>query len=177
MQYVSNSQVAQWYGAACTQPTVQVKLAGSNVSVAKEAARAFRFMQLTFKTYCPKYLRNDLAERHLDDWGGVCRHIAGTRTWSKHAYWVAVDIDADENAQGVPANSSEIWRKGKGAVVILEKTFFTWGGRFSNPDPHHFEVAVRPARLRACLDNSGKPRPWYAKEIGWKGPVGRKRKA
>lgn len=179
MQYVGNSTVAQWYGPPCKQPVVRVKLAGNNVPVNKKAERLFKFMELCFKQYDKLY--KDLTERHLDDWGGMCRPVTGNSgpvtvaNASKHAWWLAVDIDADENVRGSVAKNSEIWVKGGDGrcVRMLQTAGFTWGGLFSTPDPHHFEVAVPQSWILKRFDRNGKPRRWFAKQIGWKGPTSR----
>lgn len=165
MEYVSTTQIQEWYGDPCHQPIVTVRLAGSNVHVNKKLKRAFLFMEWVFENTAPKYWKNDLNERHLDDWGYNCRRIAGSSTWSKHAWGIAVDLDADENAQGVPPQQSEIWHKGKRAVLILEHAF-TWGGRFSYPDPHHFEAARPPRWYRRRIKRNGVPRRWWKKKLG-----------
>lgn len=165
MEYVPNSKIAEWYGPPCTQAVVRVRIAGSKVSVARKARRLFRWQERVFQKY-PRLYR-DLTEKHLDDWGGLCRKIAGTDTWSKHAWWIADDIDADENVQGTPPKQSEIWVKGGNGkcVRLLEASGFTWGGWFSFPDPHHFEVAVSPKWIRQRFTRRGKPKRWFRRKL------------
>jgi hypothetical protein len=177
MDYVSNRQTAVWYGPPCKATIVRVRVAGSDVPVNKKAKRAFLFQELCFKYLSHSYWKHDLNERQLDDWGYLCRPTTGqvgpvtVDNASKHAFGLADDIDADENVRGSSALGSEIWQKAERAVRMLERTFFTWGGRFSTPDPHHFEVARPPSYIFKRLDRKGRPRRWYAKQIGWEGPV------
>lgn len=171
MQYVSNSQIQAWYGAPCHQPIVPIRVSGSDVPLNKKCKRLFLFFDLCFKTLNYTYWANDLKEKQLDTWGYVCRVIAGTSTYSKHSWGIAIDLDSDENAQGTPKYDSEIWRKGERSVRMLQKCGFTWGGHFGVPDPHHFEVAVSRRWILARFDRKGRPRKWFAKKVGWKGAV------
>lgn len=171
MNYVSNSKIAEWYGPPCKQPIVTIKLAGSNVHVNKKIKRLFLWQEIVFSLF--PHLYKDLNERHLDDWGGMCRPVTGNSgpvtvaNASKHAWWIATDIDADENVRGTNPLKSEIWLKGGDgkAVRLLEATGFTWGGRFSTPDPHHFEAAVPKRWVLARFNRRGKLRPWFSKQL------------
>ena len=55
------------------------------------------------------------------------RNIAGTTRLSKHAQGLAIDINP----------GGKISRQ---VVECFESAGFKWGGRFSNPDPMHFEL-------------------------------------
>jgi hypothetical protein len=58
------------------------------------------------------------------------------RAISMHAWGLAVDINVAENPQGqTPKMDRRI-------VAIFERWGFRWGGRWSNPDGHHFELAA-----------------------------------
>lgn len=170
MDFVPNSVIAEWYGRPCTPPKgdvrlKRIKVCGSYIYVNAKAVRAFRFLDWVFRTQTPEYYK-DLNERHLDDWGYDCRPVTGTSdTWSKHAFGVAADCDADENVRGVALDKSEMWIKGKKSVKILEATMFTWGGRFGTPDTHHFEVARNKAWLDEHLTPTGRPKLWYRKQL------------
>lgn len=175
MDYVPNSKIAGWWGPPCKQPTISIKIAGSKVSVNRGARRLFKWQNRVFKMF-PK-LWKDLTERQLDDWGGLCRNVTGisgpvtTDKASKHAWWLADDIDADENVRGTDPFKSEIWLKGGDGrcVRLLEASGFTWGGRFSTPDPHHFEVAVPQAWINARFNVLGFPKRWFKKALRQKG--------
>ena len=171
MQYVANTQIAEWYGPPCKQPIVRVKVAGNSVPMNKKVQRLIRWQERVFKKFPQLY--RDLTERHLDDWGNNCRPVTGSSgavtisNASKHAWGIADDIDADENVRGTDPLRSELWVKGGNGkcVKLLERTGFTWGGRFSTPDPHHFEVAVSPAWIRKHFTLRGTPRRWFRKQL------------
>ena len=60
----------------------------------------------------------------------------GSRPLSMHAWGLALDINTLENPKGQrPRMDPEI-------VAIFEKWGFRWGGRWSPPDGHHFELAA-----------------------------------
>ncbi|GGF55451.1 hypothetical protein GCM10011519_31670 [Marmoricola endophyticus] len=92
-----------------------------------------------------------------------CRRVAGTTTWSDHAYGRAVDVNPVQNPYVVrgaarpPAGSSYVGvdRTGAtfpgrgvvrdGAVVrrVFDRLGWTWGGDFSEPDYQHFAAPDR----------------------------------
>jgi hypothetical protein len=81
---------------------------------------------------------DELDARHLaptiDHQASGCwnpRAIAGTDEPSRHAWGVAVDIVPFPDDPQV--------------VDVMERWGFTWGGRWVEPDPVHFEY-VRPAK-------------------------------
>jgi hypothetical protein len=60
----------------------------------------------------------------------------GSRPISMHAWGLAIDINTLENPKGErPKMDPQI-------VAIFEKWGFRWGGRWSPPDGHHFELAA-----------------------------------
>lgn len=60
----------------------------------------------------------------------------GTKPLSMHAWGLAVDINVADN----PAGASP--KMDPAVVAIFEKWGFRWGGRWSKPDGHHFELAA-----------------------------------
>jgi hypothetical protein len=61
------------------------------------------------------------------------RKIGGTQKPSTHAWGIAVDLNAATNRQGKKGDMHP------GIVEIFEQAGFTWGGRWTNTDPMHFE--------------------------------------
>ena len=60
------------------------------------------------------------------DWQGTL-NVAGTDRLSRHANGTAIDLNP-----GLPMSP--------GIVDCFEQSGFEWGGRWSNPDPMHFEL-------------------------------------
>lgn len=84
-------------------------------------------------------------------WGYACRAIAGTRKASEHSYGTATDINAPSNPRradrrfqsDIPAN----------VIKFMEGVGWTWGGRWSWPDPMHFEWRGTAAGARRAADD------------------------
>lgn len=73
------------------------------------------------------------------------RKIAGTNSWSMHAYGCAVDFDSANNWLGdkTPAMDRRV-------VEEFEREGWEWGGHWKRPDGMHFQAAwtrVNPPRL------------------------------
>lgn len=62
------------------------------------------------------------------------RFIAGTSSLSNHAFGLAIDFDATQNARGTAGAMDRT------VVSIFEKWGFTWGGHWRYTDPMHFEL-------------------------------------
>lgn len=75
----------------------------------------------------------------LDDYGGCYqwRSQRGARSLSRHAWGIAVDVDAKDNPQGSPPHMHPA------TIVAFEAQGFVWGGNFhgSRVDGMHFEFA------------------------------------
>ena len=65
---------------------------------------------------------------------------AAVRTMSEHSMGTAVDFNVFENQQGTTGSMDPR------IVALFEAFGFTWGARFTPPDPMHFEYAPGPAR-------------------------------
>lgn len=114
-----------------------------------------------------------------ETWGFACRRIAGSSTWSNHAWALAVDVNAPanpyasadwhrRNARGTrPFGLALVCNIPERVVALWEGHGFRWGGRYqTKPDPMHFEFLGTPAsaaattgRLRAFLAGAGGPAP------------------
>ena len=84
-----------------------------------------------------------------------CRPVAGTSSWSQHAYGLAIDVNPVQNPWvpgdvHPPAGAEYLDRSNvrpgmvTGAVVeAFEAVGWGWGGRWSAPDYHHFSKTGR----------------------------------
>lgn len=68
----------------------------------------------------------------------ACRRIAGSSTWSHHAWALAVDFDPADNAYGRDPAGTLVGSHPE-FIRAFERVGFVWGGRWSTPDPMHFE--------------------------------------
>ncbi|GAB1640589.1 M15 family metallopeptidase [Krasilnikovia sp. MM14-A1259] len=90
--------------------------------------------------------------------GYACRRVAGSRTWSQHAYGLAIDLNPLQNPEvrgttiDPPAAARWVRRNqyligmvhAKGAVRALTTNGFAWGGRWQNlKDYQHFSTTDR----------------------------------
>lgn len=84
-------------------------------------------------------------------WGYACRAIAGTSTPSNHSWGTATDINAPVN----PRRADRRFQSDIPAKVIrfMEGVGWTWGGRWSWPDPMHFEWRGTAAGAWKAADN------------------------
>lgn len=152
------------FGPPCQQPIISIDFCGRSVTVNKKAARHFKRLALIFLERAPQYAKH--IDDFLDDWGYNCRVIAGTNTYSNHAFGTAIDIDATRNARnGGSYQDSAIWQGAANAVRQAEREMFRWGGRYSNPDEMHFETLLTPMQIKARYKRDGKPRAWFRRKI------------
>ena len=76
-------------------------------------------------------------------YGGCYAHrlVRGSRTsLSLHAYGAAIDLDPAHNPMGCPASAAAMPPP---VVALFEAEGWAWGGRFTRPDPMHFEASAR----------------------------------
>lgn len=145
------------YGPPCdTAQMVQVFIFGRNMTVHKKAKRAFLRLDHIFKEKAPKYYRDICRESDSGTYN--CRKIAGTDTYSNHAFGLAIDLDWQENARDGDFKS-EMRTRGADVIVQVEKEgFMRWGGRYSSPDDMHFEVVMTLAQLLLRYNLKGERR-------------------
>lgn len=144
------------YGPPCKGPFVQTFIFGRNLTVHKKAVRAFKRLDHIFREKAPKYYRDICRDSDTGTYN--CRVIAGTNTYSNHAFGLAIDLDWQENARD--GNwESEMRNRGMEVIKQVEKEgFMRWGGRYSSPDDMHFEVVWTPAQLFARYTLKGTKR-------------------
>jgi hypothetical protein len=78
-----------------------------------------------------------------DDWGYNCRRIAGSDSWSWHAWGMAIDLNALKNPMG-PTLVTDMppWIDDVAAQYGI-----VWGGNFnSRKDAMHFELHLNPTQ-------------------------------
>lgn len=83
-------------------------------------------------------------------WGYNYRKIEGTNTWSKHAYALAVDLNAPLNPMGVPTHTVMTDRQISECHALERESDYVlrWGGDFTRPDAMHWEINQSPAAVK-----------------------------
>jgi len=80
-----------------------------------------------------------------------CRLIAGSSQFSLHSYGVALDLNPSVNPRGLPFRSdipASLFDWAEECVTAdTDARIFQWGGRWSNPDPMHFQINASPNEL------------------------------
>lgn len=95
----------------------------------------------------------DLMRKHDYDFrevsGGTynCRKMAGTDSWSLHAYGIAIDLNPSKNPYGTHTHNFP-----QGFIDdVLATGLFRWGMDFD--DPMHWEIDVPPSGIRLPEEN------------------------
>lgn len=88
-----------------------------------------------------------------------CRVIAGTSTWSNHAYATAVDVNWRSNPYSshlITDMPADMIRDIENIRTVDGTAVFRWGGRYSgSKDAMHFEVMVTPEQLARGIRGQG----------------------
>lgn len=98
-------------------------------------------------------------------WSYNCRKIAGSASWSLHAYGLAVDVDPTLNPYSKGDPYSGAFKPNDVEAVLSIRTVrddrqvFTWGGNWSTPDRMHFQCDVPPEALADGVVYEGAPTP------------------
>lgn len=131
---------------------------GTTMFVNAKAAPHFLRLARIFEARAPEYAAA-VAAGTPDDWSYSNRDIRGETTKSYHAFGLAVDVNALTNVLGtagdMPMEVVEEWELEGGA----------WGGRFSRPDPMHFETHLTPKEIRARYEPDGSLTAEYLEEL------------
>lgn len=136
---------------------VTAEIFGREMRIHKDAQRAFKHLDIMFKRFNPDYW-DQINEGTYDDWGFSHRFIAGTSVLSNHSFGLATDLDATKNPRtsNPDETDSYIWRNAKKTILKVEDIgFMRWGGRYTSPDPMHFELMWEPSKVRANFDKEG----------------------
>jgi hypothetical protein len=87
-----------------------------------------------------------------DDWGYNCRRIAGSDSWSWHAWGLAIDLNATKNPMG-PTLVTDMpsW-----IDEVAARYGIVWGGNFNRrKDAMHFELHLSPHDAKELADRLG----------------------
>lgn len=91
-------------------------------------------------------------------WGYADRVIAGTSTWSWHAYGLAVDIAAPWNPQGQRGRGASPHSLPGDTGRLLSPLRIVWGGDWiGQPDRMHLEIHATPAQVAALAGGHEPP--------------------
>jgi D-alanyl-D-alanine carboxypeptidase len=96
--------------------------------------------------------RGYAVDRVADDWGYNCRKIAGSDSWSYHAWGLAIDLNATQNPMGTKlVTDMPNWIDEVAATYGLY-----WGGLFNRrKDAMHFEVHLSHAEAKDLTGRLG----------------------
>ena len=101
-------------------------------------------------------LVNVLGYKPKTIYGYNARKIAGSSTWSNHAYGAAIDIDPDDNPRVAVGTAPYTLPKPPKIIQYARKWGLKWGGEYQNSkDYMHFEVLGAPST--GSYDTSIKP--------------------
>lgn len=136
----------------------EIEFLGRALFVHRAAARHFLRLERLFEARAPEYAAG-VATGVLDDWSYANRVVRGGDSKSSHAFGIAIDVNALSNVLGttgdMPAEVVRQWQVEGGA----------WGGRWSRPDPMHFETRLTPRQIRERYRPDGSLRAWYLEEL------------
>lgn len=141
----STAELRILWAPACTAPFARLNLYGEGVVTVDvlivDAVKALNAVLIDW----------DYRTRRADTGAYNCRQITGGRSYSLHAYGIAVDLNWSTNPYGhhlitdMPIGMIEAIEgiRTAGGVQV-----WRWGGRYSNnKDAMHFEVVASPAEL------------------------------
>jgi hypothetical protein len=155
---------AAWSAYLCdTDLYVRVSFPGDgkvwDLLVAEPAAPAFEALAACMSRH---------GELFRESAGGTynCREIAGSGSYSLHAYGLAIDINPSKNPQGSPVEtefSAAFVADAKAIRTVSGRYCFQWGGDWSAstpPDPMHFQIGATPAEIgTGVIDPGGDDMP------------------
>jgi hypothetical protein len=137
---------------------VEIEFLGRSMFVHRWARRHFLRLEQIFEARAPEYAAA-VSLGELDDWSYRNRNVRGGESKSKHAFGLAIDVNALTNPLGgagdMPREVVDRWEAEGGE----------WGGDWSRPDPMHFETLLQPDEIRRRYSRDGSPRPGYLEEL------------
>lgn len=148
----TTSQLRKIWAPACGRKLQVLTLhSGARISVASEAAEAFRALDTVMQAF--GYL-----PRPGDTGAYNCRIITGGSAFSLHAYGIAADINWNSNpyrgdnvlVTDMPSAMVELI---KGIRTTDGATVFRWGGDYNSvKDAMHYEVVASRSELAKGID-------------------------
>ena len=119
---------------------------GDNIPLRWITGRIHRDIHELVDLLCAETVRRGYRIRRDWSWGFANRAIGGTSRHSLHSISVAIDINAPTNPMRSPLTTDMPWWM----VHLWEDFGFTWGGRWSRPDPMHYEWRGSVSQARAA---------------------------
>ena len=141
----STAELRILWAPACTPPFARYTLHGGGVvTVDVLVVDALKALNRVLVDW-------DYRTRRADTGAYNCRTITGGRSYSLHAYGIAVDLNWNTN----PYGRTLVTDMAIGMIEAIEGIrtaggvqVWRWGGRYSNnKDAMHFEVVASPAEL------------------------------
>lgn len=144
------------WGEPCKVKLRSIDFCGRRISVNKKTVRFWRAARRFINRELPELAK--LIKSTPDTGSYNCRHIGNdpNRPWSNHAWGGSTDIRWQQNGYGLPATSSEMWKKGKPFIFWVERNGGYWGGRWSTPDAMHIECGIPESECKERWTVSGK---------------------
>jgi hypothetical protein len=137
---------------------VQIEFLGTTMFVNEKVVPHIYRLERIFEARAPEYAAA-VATGTPDDWSYGNRAVRGGSSKSNHAFGIAIDVNALSNVLGttgdMPMEVIEQWEVEGGG----------WGGRWSRPDPMHFESHLTPAQINERYNADGTPQDWYLEEL------------
>lgn len=138
----SKSPSQRGWGSPCSVRLATVQLAEARVSVDHRLAELVGLIMLANEADGYRYRRADTGAYN-------CRKIAGTSTWSWHAWALAID----QNWQSNPYSSRLITDMPEWLVRRWNRYGFAWGGHYrGKKDAMHVEFMGTPHQAQLALE-------------------------
>lgn len=130
------------WGSPCSGQRATVRLSQAAVSVDVRLAELVGLIMRANE-------RDGYGYRAADTGAYNCRRVAGTRSWSWHAWALAIDENWQTNPYTAPLRTD----KPEWLVRRWNRYGFAWGGHYSGrKDAMHFEFMGTPAQAQAALE-------------------------
>lgn len=151
----SSTQVRLWWGVGNGSPLPEDEY--NRVRVAAPIYTGAQWLGGVHKAYrcVTDAMSHDMARlRYVPvdgNWGGARRKVAGSNSWSTHAFLCATDTHAPQNPMSsafvtdMPPELIEAWLSIR--TVATNERVLMWGGFWSRPDAMHTNANCSPSVL------------------------------